>query len=109
MHEQLFSSRHIILYSNLLWWPKTEGDSFEEKRSEYLSLCEDIEDIEDPALLKKKLIFDEAFITLVRVANLWYNKIAEKQEDIEKALKEMFEDAPKPQSDEGETEPTKEG
>jgi hypothetical protein len=41
-------------------------------------------------LLKVKSIFDESFKVLVRVASLWYNKIAEKQEDIKKALDEMF-------------------
>jgi hypothetical protein len=73
-------------------FPIFEGSSFEEKRGVYLSLCESIEDIDDPSLLKIKTLFDEAFITLVRVASIWYNKIAEKQDDIDKTLKEMFSD-----------------
>lgn len=75
-------------------FPLFEGDSFDEKRSNYLGLCENFEDIEDPSLLKIKYIFDQAFTPLVRVASIWYNKIAEKPEDIEKAMKEMFEEEP---------------
>jgi len=67
-----------------------QGDNFEEKRSSYLGLCESVEDITDQSLLKVKGIFDQAFTTLVRVASIWYNKIAEKQEDIEASLVEMF-------------------
>lgn len=73
-------------------FPIFEGDSFEEKRSIYLALCESIEDIDDSSILKIKTLFDSAFTTLVRVASIWYNKIAEKQDDIEKTLKEMFDD-----------------
>ena len=73
-------------------FPLFEGDSFDEKRSIYLELCESIEDIENPNLFKVKAIFDEAFKVLVRVASIWYNKIAEKPEDIKKAMEEMFAD-----------------
>jgi len=71
-------------------FPIFAGDTFDEKRSVYLALCESIEDIEDPSLLKTKALFDSAFTTLVRVASIWYNKIAEKQETIDASLKEMF-------------------
>lgn len=71
-------------------FPIFDGDSFEEKRAVYLELCESLEDINDPSLFKVKAIFDESFKTLVRVASIWYNKIAEKQEDIEEAIKDMF-------------------
>jgi hypothetical protein len=71
-------------------FPLFEGDSFEDKRSIYLELCETLEDIENPNLYKAKAIFDEAFKILVRVASIWYNKIAEKPEDIKKAMEEMF-------------------
>lgn len=74
-------------------FPIFAGDTFEDKRSVYLNMCEDIDDIEDPSLLKAKTLFDSSFTTLVRVASIWYNKIAEKQEDIEKALSEMFGEA----------------
>ena len=67
-----------------------EGDSFDQKRRTYLELCESVEDITDQSLLKIKGIFDQAFTTLVRVASIWYNKIAEKQEEIENSLVEMF-------------------
>jgi len=73
-------------------FPLFEGDSFEEKRAVYLELCENLEDITDPAIFKVKAIFDEAFKHLVRVASIWYNKIAEKPEDIKKAMEEMFSD-----------------
>jgi hypothetical protein len=67
-----------------------EGDSFEEKRAIYLDLCEALEDLDNPNLYKAKAIFDESFKTLVRVASIWYNKIAEKPEDIKKAMEDMF-------------------
>jgi hypothetical protein len=73
-------------------FPLFEGDTFEDKRSVYLELCETLEDIENPNLYKAKAIFDEAFKVLVRVASIWYNKIAEKPEDIKKAMDEMFGD-----------------
>jgi hypothetical protein len=71
-------------------FPIFEGDSFEDKRYMYMELCEKIEDIENHNLYKVKAIFDKSFETLARVASIWYNKIAENQEDIDKALKEMF-------------------
>jgi len=81
-------------------FPLFEGDTYEEKRAQYLELCESLEDITNAALFKPKAIFDEAFQTLVRVASIWYNKIAEKQDDIKAALADMFsleqETAPEP-------------
>jgi hypothetical protein len=74
-------------------FPIFQGDSFDQKRRFYLELCESIEDIDDQSLLKIKNIFDQSFNTLVRTASIWYNKIAEKQEDIEKAINEMFGDS----------------
>lgn len=71
-------------------FPLFEGDSFDEKRAIYLELCEVLEDIDNPNLYKAKAIFDESFKTLVRVASIWYNKIAEKPEDIKKAMEDMF-------------------
>lgn len=71
-------------------FPLFEGDSFEEKRASYLSLCEEIEDIESPQLLKVKTIFDQGFTTLVRAASIWYNKIGNDQKEIDEAIKEMF-------------------
>lgn len=71
-------------------FPLFEGDSFEERRAIYLELCENIEDIDNPNLYKVKAIFDEAFKILVRVASIWYNKIAEKPEDIKAVMEDMF-------------------
>lgn len=73
-------------------FPLFAGDSFDEKRGSYLALCENIEDIDDPTLVKVKSIFDSSFTTLVRVASIWYNKIADNQENIDLAIKEMFEE-----------------
>jgi hypothetical protein len=73
-------------------FPIFEGDSFDDKRYMYLELCEKIEDMENHNLYKVKSIFDKSFETLARVASIWYNKIAENQEDIDKALKDMFGD-----------------
>lgn len=91
---------HLSFYEeeidgNKEFFPIFEGDTFDEKRANYLDLCENIEDIENQNLLKVKAIFDESFKTLVRVASIWYNKIAEKPEDIERAMKDMFDDEPK--------------
>ena len=69
-----------------------DGDNYEEKRSNYLTLCEDEEDIEDKKILKNKFIFDESFSTLVKVANIWYNKMGSNQEEIDEALKQIFPD-----------------
>lgn len=69
-----------------------QGDDYEERRSHYLTLCEDEEDIEDKASLKNKSIFDQSFETLAKVANLWYNKMGSNQKEIEESLKEVFSD-----------------
>ena len=53
---------------------------------------QDVEDIEDSALLKAKNIFDSSFQTLIRVSSIWYNKMGEDQESIEKALEDLFEE-----------------
>jgi len=69
-----------------------EGENFSEKREYLLSLQQDIEDIDDSALLKAKNIFDSSFQTLIRVSSIWYNKMGEDQESIEKALEDLFEE-----------------
>lgn len=74
------------------FFPIFEGNNYDEKKRFYLDLCESIEDIENSAALKVKNIFDQSFETLFRVASIWYNKIAKTQEEIEKALKEIFEE-----------------
>jgi len=81
-----------------------EGDNFDQKRRTYLELCESVEDITDQSLLKVQGIFDQAFTTLVRVASIWYNKIAEKQEDIDNALIEMFSEGVAPSKDVADSE-----
>jgi hypothetical protein len=90
-------------------FPLFEGDSFDEKRAIYLDLCELLEDIDNPNLYKAKAIFDESFKILVRVASIWYNKIAEKPEDIKKAMEEMFSEENTDVNDVSEVENTEEG
>jgi hypothetical protein len=89
-------------------FPLFEGDSFDEKRAIYLDLCELLEDIDNPNLYKAKAIFDESFKILVRVASIWYNKIAEKPEDIKKAMEEMFSEENTDVNDVSEVENTEE-
>ena len=83
--------------SNKKLFPIFQGDTFDEKRSLYLDLCEDIDSIDDQSKLKIKSIFDKSFSTLVRVASIWYNKIAETPEQIDEAIKDMFELEEKPE------------
>jgi hypothetical protein len=74
------------------FFPIFEGNNYEERKNFYLDLCENSEDIDSSAVLKVKNIFDQSFETLFRVASIWYNKIAKNQEEIEKALKDIFEE-----------------
>jgi len=71
-------------------FPLFNGGDFKEKRESYLELCEEKEYIEDEKILEVKGIFDESFLTLARVVNIWYNKLAKNQEEIDKTLKEIF-------------------
>tara|TARA_R110002020_G_scaffold57011_1_gene157153 strand:- start:609 stop:1415 length:807 start_codon:yes stop_codon:yes gene_type:complete len=71
-------------------FPIFEGENYDEKRVFLLSLQEKDEDIEDPNLLRSQNLFNSSFETLIRVASIWYNKLGDNQEDIEKSLKELF-------------------
>lgn len=71
-------------------FPLFIGDDFESKRSHYLLLCEDEEDIEEASDLKNKSIFDQSFTRLAQVVNLWYNKMGSNQKELEESLKEVF-------------------
>lgn len=71
-------------------FPLFLGEDYDQKRDHYLILCEDEEDIEDKDVLKNKGVFDEAFLTLARVANLWYNKMGSNQEEIKDQLDSIF-------------------
>jgi hypothetical protein len=73
-------------------FPLFEGENYEEKRAVLLNLQQDIQDIEETSLLKAKNIFDSSYTTFIRAASIWYNKIGENQEDIEKSIKELFTD-----------------
>lgn len=71
-------------------FPLFLGDDYDSKREHYLILCEDEDDIEDKDLLKNKGVFDQSFLTLARVANLWYNKMGSDQKEIEEQLEKIF-------------------
>lgn len=73
-------------------FPLFVGDTYDEKREHYLQLCEDEDTIEDVNLLKNKSIFDNSFNTLVKVVNIWYNKLGSNQEEIDQKIKEVFAD-----------------
>ena len=73
-------------------FPLFIGDDFSEKRSHYLNLCEEEEDVEDKESMKNKGIFDESFTTLARVTNIWYNKMGSNQKEIKEALSNLFGD-----------------
>jgi len=73
-------------------FPLFVGETFDEKRSHYLTLCEDEEDIENAEDLRNKSIFNESFVTLARVANIWYNKMGSNEKEIKQTLKDLFED-----------------
>ena len=68
-----------------------EGENYNERREKLVNLQGDIEDIKDSIVLKLKNIFDSSYTTFIRVASIWYNKIAEDQESIEATLKDIFE------------------
>lgn len=71
-------------------FPLFIGNNYDEKRSHYLELCEDIDEIEDSTILKNKTVFDQCFTKLVVVANIWYNKLGKTQEEIDEKIKEIF-------------------
>tara|TARA_R100000231_G_scaffold76174_4_gene59321 strand:- start:10923 stop:11720 length:798 start_codon:yes stop_codon:yes gene_type:complete len=71
-------------------FPFFEGDTYDEKRKTMLNLQEEDEEIDDPIFLKHKVLFDQAFEKLIQVVSIWYNKVGEDQESIEKALKDLF-------------------
>lgn len=73
-------------------FPLFAGDTYEQKRLTYLDLCEDIENMEDKSLVTEKILFDEAFNKLAMVVNIWYAKLADNQEEIDKKLNEIFAD-----------------
>ena len=68
-----------------------------------MALQGDIEEIKDSVLLKLKNIFDGSYTTFIRVASIWYNKIAEDQDSIEKALKDIFEIEKAEEDEEGQS------
>lgn len=72
-------------------FPLFEGENYDERRAFMMKLQED-EDIDDPSQLKIKTLYESSFETLIRVASIWYNKLGDDQETVEKALVELFQD-----------------
>ena len=76
-------------------FPLFDGENYKERRKWLVVYQDEDEEINDAAVLRKQKLFNEAFETLIRAYSLWYNKIAEDQESIDKALKELFVDEEK--------------
>jgi len=72
------------------YFPLFEGNSFGEKRSFFLELSEDKEDIERRDVLNAKDIFDESFDMIAKAINIWYNKLGSNKEEIGAKIKEIF-------------------
>ena len=71
-------------------FPLFEGESYKEKRNFFLELSDEDSDLSDSSFLKVRAIYTEAFEKLIRVVSLWYSKVGNDQESIDKALKELF-------------------
>ncbi len=78
-----------------------EGENFNEKRKYFLSLSDVDSEIKDTNFLKHKNIFEDAYENLIRTVSIWYNKMGDDQESIEKTMKELF-DNEKDEEAEGE-------
>ena len=84
-----------------------EGENFNEKRNYYLNLSDQDSEITDPTFLKQKNIFEESYEGLIRAVSIWYNKLGQDQESIEKSMKELFtDDEPAEESESSEGEVT---
>lgn len=73
-------------------FPIFQGESFDDKRSFYLALSDEDTKIDDEDFKKAKEIFDASHETLIRVISIWFNKMGNDQESIDKALKDLFEE-----------------
>ena len=75
------------------YFPVFKGDNYKSKRESFLELSDpDNEDNTDPAFIKHKAIFDAAYTTLIRVVTIWYNKMGDNKEAIDKTIAELFRD-----------------
>ena len=73
-------------------FPIFQGESFDDKRNFYLALSDEDTKIDDEDFKKAKEIFDASHETLIRVISIWFNKMGNDQESIDKALKDLFEE-----------------
>jgi hypothetical protein len=74
-------------------FPMFDGDSYEMKRGQLLSLQEKEESEEKSAnSLKREKIYAESFTTLIRVASIWYNQLGNDQKSIDQTIKDLFEE-----------------
>lgn len=69
-------------------FPIFEGDSYDEKRSFFLAISEDEEDVQED-LLKARSIYDASFAKLINVITVWWRGLANNQEEIDKILKSI--------------------
>ena len=67
-------------------------EDFDDKRNFYLALSDEDTKIDDEDFKKAKEIFDASHETLIRVISIWFNKMGNDQESIDKALKDLFEE-----------------
>ena len=73
-------------------FPIFQGESFDDKRDFYLALSDEDTKVDDEDFKKAKEIFDASHETLIRVISIWFNKMGNDQESIDKALKDLFEE-----------------
>jgi len=71
-------------------FPIFEGEEYDLKRSHLLKMQDEDDDSTEIVFLRRKALFEESFNTLIRVASIWYNKLANDQESIEEALTHFF-------------------
>jgi hypothetical protein len=72
-----------------------EGENFNERRRYFLNLSDSDSEIKDTTFLKHKNIFEDAYENLIRAISIWYNKMGNDQESIEKTMKELFDNEQK--------------
>ena len=70
-------------------FPIFEGEDYELKRASLVKMQEE-DDSTDITFLRRKMLFEESFNTLIKVASIWYNKMGDDQESIKNSLKHLF-------------------
>lgn len=73
-------------------FPLFVGSNYDEKKNFLSALEEDDDNKSDPQVTKRQSIFENSYTTLARAAGVWYNKMGNDQESIQKALDSIFGD-----------------